>query len=229
MKHQSLAWALALAALSIAGLASADDLQARADHGVTLADLQDPTQLRLIALLSHYEQSPTAETLATLGMPNLQAALIAAAQNPDLPNIARGRALTSLGALPLAGAQAFLTQTLSDLQAASASRGLDPVELYLTGHLVRLIGQDLAAQDPVWAMTTLEPWIRHPDVGVREWAVTSLGAMRALPQAQAWADDHLVQLLLAERSPSVRDSLTRALDGVTTLKTPAGDVRRAHP
>jgi hypothetical protein len=231
MTPKPLTLALSLAALGIAGLAAtaaADDHT----HGASpapIADLQDPTRAHLLMLLSHYEVSPKAADLAAIGVPDLQGALIAAAQDASLPNIARGRALSALGALPLDGSRAYLTDTLATMRDASDARGLDEIELYLAGHLVRLIGHDLAPQDPAWAMTTLEPWILHPDIGVREWAVASLGKMRALPEAQPWADAHLMHLLLAERSPAVREALDRTLDGVTVLRPPSGEVRRSLP
>jgi hypothetical protein len=201
-----------LAALFAAPAALADDTAVDAQPAPLFAQYQDPALSKLVVLLSHYEEHPRLEQLQALGLADLQAGLVRVAAERTLPNIARGRAITLLGTLPLAGSRAFIDHTLSSLAVE------DP---YIIGHLVRLVGEDLASQDPQWAMQTLDAFINHPDIGIREWAVVGVGAMRSLPEAQAWADEHLVQLLLAERSPGVRQALNRVLDGVEVL-TPAG-------
>ena len=188
------------------------------DATITTPTLELDARDLLIRTLSHYEVSPSQAQLDGLGVDDLHRELIALAADPGMLRITRGRAINALAQRPLAPTREFIDRYLAE----------DNKDLYILGHLVRLVGLHLGAQDPAWALSTITPYLQHQDASIRESAVRGLFSLRRDDTVKSQVDEWLMQVAIAERSVGVRGALVEGFEEIRALQ-PAGrdEIQRA--
>lgn len=170
------------------------------------AHAQDHTE-RLTVALSGYHHTPTVEELHALELPDLQSALIQLALDPAALQTPRARAIEALSAFPDSA-----TQRCAEAVLAQESN------LYLLARALDLASHPaLILTDPNWSLAQLETFATHPDPVLRQHVVLGLGRVR--PELRHDADELLLQIAIAERNRSVRESLDTVLATEPVLRS----------
>lgn len=191
-----------------------DDSHDGHDHAHNGGWLDGTPRASLIATLSRYHQPPTLEELELLELDeDLDAALMDVAGDDSLVELPRKRAITLLAHYPADNTLQFVEQLL-----------VQEDNLSILGRTTLLIGE-LGQTYPEWAVEHLEGLAQHDDFVIREMTVESLGVIRTQPAVNARVDETLMQLVIAERNPSVKTALQRVLDENPVLEPVQGDLK----
>lgn len=211
---------LAASTLTLSPTALADPSTATPPSAGPLSPQHDAAVARLTLVLSHVHHVPSEASLRALEPSlNVPATMQRLIQDPDADGITRSNAIYALRFYPSDDTRRFAAALLR----AQVERD-DDLERHHMGRTIRLIGQDLSADDPNWAIDTLATVVDHPDFGIREEVIAGLLIIRANDTARPRVDDLLIQRVLAERHPTVRKRLREGLEGVDALtpqSTPA--------
>jgi HEAT repeat protein len=176
-------------------------------------ELDGKTRTGLALILLDHERSPSPESLQAFeGELDVPAELMAMASNPALDSSLRGRALRALAFYPSEEAEHFVSELLQTLP---------PEQNYVRVSAIITLTHALEAYDPLQRIDLLSTLSTDENSAIRELAVMGFGPLRQQNELRPLVDERLLQLVIAERNPSVSEALHSVLKDEPQLEPAA--------